>query len=521
MSAPPLGPDHYAGRCLIVPWHRLAVEWFHQPACGGAIVATVAPVWRIVLIVVVAAGVFASSAHAAEFPGQDLHLVSRNAAGAPANGPSGNAVISQDKRFGRIVAFESAATNLVAGAGGATNVYVVRRAAGYGENGTPWHFGQITLASAGMKGQPANGPSGGASLSGTSRDAPRCVGFVSAASNLVPGDTNGKPDAFVRDLVTGRTTRVSVDSRGRQSGGSVSEVAVNGLCTRVAFVSDGGDLALTSTRNRSWRTAVTSSSPAGRRQVYLRAIGGAKGIDRALRGLTFLASATAGRAGNADSFDISSSPNSRALTFASDASNLAGGDANGTSDIYQRVMARSYGPRINGRRAQRLVMTTQLISRTTAGAAGAGRSTNPATNVDGGVVAYETTAPDLIGADAGGVTQVMRATVRGATVERRLVSRVDSGAPGAGASGAPSLTAKGEWVFFHTAAPNVAWDTTRGADANGVQDIAFFLQANSSRLLLARTGSTSMAANPVTSPHGNYVVFERAGQIWLNYIGEK
>ena len=91
-----------------------------------------------------AAFALATSAHAAaEFPGQDLLLVSRNAAGAPANGPSGNAVISQDKRFGRVVAFESAAMNLAGGAGGGSNVYVARRAAGYGENGTPWQFGSI------------------------------------------------------------------------------------------------------------------------------------------------------------------------------------------------------------------------------------------------------------------------------------------------------------------------------------------------------------------------------------------
>lgn len=491
------------------------------PANRAPRVATVPGVSRIALLALVLTGLLAGPAQAQEFPGQDLLALSRSADGAPANSPARNPVISQDKRFGRLVAFESAATNLVAGAGAFSNVYVVGRAPGYGEDGTPWQFGDIALASRGLGGQPANGPSGGASLGGTSRAAPRCVAFVSAASNLVRGDTNGKPDAFVHDLLTGRTTRVSVDSRGRQSGGAVSEVAVNGLCTRVALVSDGGDLALTSARNRSWRSALTLRSPPGRRQVYLRAIGGSQGIDRALRGLTFLASATARRPGNGDSYDIAYSVNGRALTFASDASNLAAGDRNGAADVYQRVMMRSYGVPINRRRAQHLRMTTQLISRTDAGAAGAGPSTRPASNVDGSIVAYVTTAADLVGGDPRGATQVVRATVGGGAVERQLASSVDSGAPGAGASGAPSLTAKGDWVFFHTAAPNVAWDTARGADVNGVQDIAFHLQVNRARLLLARTGATSPAANPVTSPHGNYVVFERAGQVWLNYVGPK
>jgi hypothetical protein len=239
--------------------------------------------WRIVPIAVaIASGLAAGPAQAVEFPGQSVLLLSRGAAGEPASAPAGNAVISQDKRYARLVAFESSATNLVAGAGATSNVYVVGRAAGYGENGTPWEFGRIRLVSRGIDGRPANGPSGAPSLGGTSRAPSRCVAFVSAASNLVAGDTNGRPDAFVHDLHTGRTIRVSVDSRGRQSGGTVSEVAVDGLCTRVAFVSDGGDLALTSTRKRSWRSAVTRSSPPGRRQVYLRAIGGSRGIDRAL-----------------------------------------------------------------------------------------------------------------------------------------------------------------------------------------------------------------------------------------------
>ena len=37
----------------------------------------------------------------------------------------------------------------------------------------------------------------------------RYVAFSSNASNLVANDTNGKPDVFVRDLVTGTTRLVS------------------------------------------------------------------------------------------------------------------------------------------------------------------------------------------------------------------------------------------------------------------------------------------------------------------------
>src|SRR5437899_279581 len=45
------------------------------------------------------------------------------------------------------------------------------------------------------------------------------VAFASVATNLVPGDTNGVKDIFVRDLTTGQTMRVSVDSAGIEGNG--------------------------------------------------------------------------------------------------------------------------------------------------------------------------------------------------------------------------------------------------------------------------------------------------------------
>ena len=45
------------------------------------------------------------------------------------------------------------------------------------------------------------------------------VAFASYADNLVPGDTNGAPDVFVKDLSTGAITLVSTDASGVQLGG--------------------------------------------------------------------------------------------------------------------------------------------------------------------------------------------------------------------------------------------------------------------------------------------------------------
>jgi Tol biopolymer transport system component len=62
-------------------------------------------------------------------------------------------------------------------------------------------------------GTQADGVSSAASLSGDGRR----VAFVSAATNLVRGDTNGLADVFVKDLRTGTVERVSVAADGTEA----------------------------------------------------------------------------------------------------------------------------------------------------------------------------------------------------------------------------------------------------------------------------------------------------------------
>jgi Tol biopolymer transport system component len=52
----------------------------------------------------------------------------------------------------------------------------------------------------------------------------RLVAFLSFASNLVPGDTNATGDVFVHDRATGTTDRVSVSSTGAQGTTAISSV---------------------------------------------------------------------------------------------------------------------------------------------------------------------------------------------------------------------------------------------------------------------------------------------------------
>src|SRR4051795_6519915 len=70
---------------------------------------------------------------------QSTQLISRALDGGIPNGPSTNAVISNDKRYARAIAFESEASDLVPNdANGVKDVFVVRRTGSINNVGTDW-----------------------------------------------------------------------------------------------------------------------------------------------------------------------------------------------------------------------------------------------------------------------------------------------------------------------------------------------------------------------------------------------
>ena len=101
------------------------------------------------------------------------------------------------------MSYTSLATNLVPDdTNGVRDVFVSRMSTGTTE--------RVSVSSTGEQ---ANGESTTyQQLSGDGR----FVVFVSAATNLVPDDTNGTTDVFVRDLRRRTTERVSLDPAGRQ-----------------------------------------------------------------------------------------------------------------------------------------------------------------------------------------------------------------------------------------------------------------------------------------------------------------
>ena len=79
----------------------------------------------------------------------------------------------------------------------------------------------------------------------------RFVAFMSNASNLVSGDTNGERDVFVRDRAQGTTERVSVATGGAQGIGSSGGPSISGDGRYVAFDSGAANLVAGDTNRKS------------------------------------------------------------------------------------------------------------------------------------------------------------------------------------------------------------------------------------------------------------------------------
>jgi hypothetical protein len=203
--------------------------------------ATVALCATAALGALVAAGASAQRdrpVHAAISGTPVTFLISRAMDGGVPNGPSTHAVISNDKRYARVIAFESEASDLVPGdTNGMKDVFLVRRTGKIDNEGVPWTIGNTVLISRTGGRARANGPSFSPSVDGAFHEKPTCVGFLSSASNLVGGDTNGQVDAFVTKISGGRARRLLPG--GHQSSQPATAIAVSGNCKVIAFVSGG------------------------------------------------------------------------------------------------------------------------------------------------------------------------------------------------------------------------------------------------------------------------------------------
>ncbi|MBI4728935.1 MAG: PD40 domain-containing protein [Acidobacteria bacterium] len=168
--------------------------------------------------------------------------------------------------------------------------------------------GRTTRVSLAWAGSQSSGPSAYPAVSADGR----YVAFTSWASDLVPGDTNGWPDVFVRDRATGETTRVSVSSSGKQGNGPSGYPSISADGRYVVFESAGTKLD----------------------EPPLRGVGGIYVHDRST-GTTSLVSVTVGNERSQGEFAVISG-NGRYVAFWSGDPRLVSDKIDSTYDVFVR-----------------------------------------------------------------------------------------------------------------------------------------------------------------------------------------
>ncbi|MEM7205835.1 MAG: zinc-dependent metalloprotease family protein [Planctomycetota bacterium] len=387
--------------------------------------------------------------------------VSLGTAGQQPNGHSLAPALSSD---GRYVVFESFANNLVAGdTNQARDVFVYDRVQM-----------QTVRVSVGPGGIEADGDSSAPDVSGDGS----LIAFESSATNLDPADLNGVRDIFVHDVGAATTTLVSVSSTGALADGvsgaaslsadgrhvafhslatnlgadqvtpNVQDVFAHdrttGVTTLISAVPVGlggqwapGDEASAdpdlSADGRfvafSTRSPILKGDPANLSvtQVVLRRdrdvdedgvfdehgglAGGGVGTDVTTQ------STVSGDDPDGDSGPSAIAEDGQSVALQSDATDLLPGDVNGQRDVFVWRKGALF-----------------LTSATAAGDAADGISQAPAISATGSVVAFESSAKDLVTPDANGAVLdvFVRDTAIPADASELLSALVDEGLMGIG-----------------------------------------------------------------------------------------
>jgi Tol biopolymer transport system component len=341
---------------------------------------------------------------------ETTELVSVASDGTQGNDISGRFSPPAVSADGLVVAFDSVATNLVAGDAGANDIFVRDRSSGTTQR-----------VSVDSNGNQANNGSFFPAISGDGR----LVVFQSLATNLVPGDTNNRQDIFVHDRLTGVTTRVSVDSAGAQANANSSNRAISDNGRFVAFGSDA--------------TNLTSQGAPG---IFVHDL---------LTGSTELVSVNNdGVPANGGSGAADISADGRFVAFSSFATNLVRRDRNGTRDVFVR---------------DRAAGTTVRVSVDSRGREVIGFSTDPSISDDGRFVAFASDATNLVPGDTNGVNDAFVHDLLTGATERVSVDSAGNQANDAsfhgirgGTTFGPKISGDGRFVAFDSIATNLVPD---------------------------------------------------------------
>jgi Tol biopolymer transport system component len=272
--------------------------------------------------------------------------------GSQANGGSDQPSLSGD---GRLVAFTSAATNIVSGDVNANrDAFVYDRQTGTAVN--------LSVSSDGTQ---ADLDSFTPELSANGR----FVAFSSFADNLIVDDLNESSDIFVRDLQANTTERVSEYTSHYEAEGDSVRPSISSDGRYVAFDSDAWDLVWGDTNDVH--------------DVFVN--------DRATSVTTRVSADDSGTQANGESFRPSISGGGRYVAFYSEATNLVPGDTNGATDVF-----------VHDHRSGAL----KRMSVAAGGDDGNGDSLRPAIDGGGRLGVFESDASNLVPGDSNRFTDV-------------------------------------------------------------------------------------------------------------------
>jgi Tol biopolymer transport system component len=381
-----------------------------------------------------------------------IHRVSVASGGAQGDNNSYSPSISAD---GRYVAFQSYATNLVAGdTNGTMHIFI-----------HDTQTGETTLVSVDSSGIEGNGISSRSSMSADGR----YVAFQSDATNLVAGDTNGNTDVFIHDTQTGTTTRVSVDSYGLQSSVGNNQIP--------SISADGRYVAF-----ESGATNLVSGDTNGTKDIFIH--------DTQTGTTTRVSVDSSGTESNGTSYSSAISADGRYVAFESLANNLVTGDTNTASDVF--IHDTQTG-------------TTTRVSVDSSGTQGDNSSSAPSISADGRYVAFDSIATNLVAGDTNAYYDVFIHDTQTGTTTR--VSVDSNGTEGDSDSYYPSISADGRYVAFESDATNLV-----AGDTNSVPDIFIYdtQTGTTTRVSVDSSGTQgdNSSSAPSISADGRYVAFQ-------------
>jgi hypothetical protein len=344
-------------------------------------------------------------------------LISLAPDGSGANGDSGSATVAS---VNGLVVFESAATNLGPADGNGVDDIYARAGSG-----------PIQRVSVAVDGGDPDGRSFEPDVSADGR----FVVFTSEASNLVAGDVNGVTDIFVRDLQTGTTRRLSQPADGGQA---------NDASRAPAISIDGG-----------W--AVFSSAASNLVSGDTNGVADVFRVRVATGGIARVSVSSSGREQNkgvkAPFFIVPDvSRNGRFVAWDSDATNLVRGDTNRDTDVFVRDVTNQI---------------TERVSTTVLGRQGNNDSYFPTLSPDGRFVGFSSFASNLWPADRPGEDVFLHDRRLGTTTI--LTARESGGRRGNERSKQllrrPALSLEADRVGFTSTAALVK------GDGNGMEDV--------------------------------------------------